>query len=320
MDGVLDRPELALLVAAFAVAGGFTVTVFASRRAVASAVQIAAGTRIPPFVIGITLLSIGTDLPEIANSIIASVSGHGDVNVGDSVGSAATQTTLVLGLLPILGGAFVCGRKRITTIGAATVGALVFGAFLMADGTLSRADALLLIAAWLAGSALAWLKLPRSGEPALPVAATLRPRQFGMLAGALGVVILGASSAVWGLTRIAEVLSTPEYLIAFFVASIGTSLPELGVGLSAIRQGQHDLAIGDALGSSFADSTLSIAAGPLIAPIAVSTRLVVTGSLAAAAVIAVVVALLSIRRRHDWMSGGVLILLYVGFYLLWLVA
>ena len=80
--------------------------VVASRHTVDHAVGLATSVGVPPFLIGITIMSVGTDLPEIANSIIASLGGHGDLNVGDSIGSAATQVTLGLGLLPLLAGAF----------------------------------------------------------------------------------------------------------------------------------------------------------------------------------------------------------------------
>jgi cation:H+ antiporter len=86
-----------------AVVVGFAVTVLGSSKAVTDATQLARGTRLPPFVIGMTLLALGTDFPEIANSVVASYADHGDVNVGDSVGSAATQLTLIFGLLPFAG-------------------------------------------------------------------------------------------------------------------------------------------------------------------------------------------------------------------------
>ena len=94
-----------------AVVIGFPIAVLASRRVVRHASALAAGSRIPSFVIGVSLLAIGTDLPEIANSIIASLADQGDVNVGDSLGSTATQMTLVLGLLPFLGGAIMIKRN-----------------------------------------------------------------------------------------------------------------------------------------------------------------------------------------------------------------
>jgi cation:H+ antiporter len=303
-----------LLVAIVAIALGFAVTIAASQRAVSNAAALAAGTRIPPFIIGITLLAIGTDLPEIANSIAASITGHGDINVGDSVGSAVTQATLVVGLLPIVGGAFIAGRQRVARIGGATVGALLLGALLMLDGDLSRGDAILLIVSWLAGSALVWRDLPPEAQPSMQVKVRGKLRKASTVLIALGVVAVGATVAVWGLTTVAKALSVSEYLVAFVLASLGTSLPELVVNLTAIRQGQRDLAVGGALGASFVDSTLSIAAGPLIAPVAVTASLVVRGSIAAAATIAVVVVLLSVRRHHDRVSGFILVALYFTFY------
>jgi cation:H+ antiporter len=118
------------------------------------------------------------------------------------------------------------------------------------------------------------------------------------------------------MTVLAEAMSVPEYVIAFFGASIGTSLPELIVEFTAVRRGQSELAIGDALGSSFVDATLSIGIGPLIAPVAVSADLAVRGSLVAAAAVVLVVSLLAARRRHDWLTGLALVAIYVAFYLL----
>jgi cation:H+ antiporter len=312
--GMTAVPVTALLIAILAIAAGFGIAILASQRAVVDAAALAAGTRIPPFIVGITLLAIGTDLPEIANSIVSSISGHGDINVGDSVGSAVTQATLVVGLLPIVGGAFVAGRRRVARIGGATVGALLLGAFLMSDGFLGRGDAILLIGSWLAGNVLVWRDLPPEAQPSIQVVVGGRLRKGFEVLVALAVVAVGATAAVWGLATVAEALDVSEYLVAFVLASLGTSLPELVVNLTAIRQGQRDLALGGALGASFIDSTLSIAAGPLIAPVAVTAGLVVKGSIAAAATIALVVVLLSVRRRHDRVSGFILVALYFAFY------
>ena len=84
--------------------------------------------------------------------------------------------------------------------------------------------------------------------------------------------------------------------------------------LTALRQGQKDLAIGDAVGATFVDSTLSIAAGPLIAPVAVTASLAVRGSLIAAIAVALVTILLVARKRHDRLSGVVLIAIYLSLY------
>ena len=312
-----DVSALTLMAAAVAVAGGFLSAVVASKRAVTNTTELAAGTRIPRFVIGFTLLAIGTDLPEIANSIASSITDHGDLNVGDSVGSTVTQATLVLGLLPIIAAtSFAVSRRRFARVGVATVGALLLGAGLMADGYLSRIDALILIGTWAAGSFLTFGGAPEGTQLDLPLAARGKMSKVFVVLLSLVVVGAGALAAVWGMTVLAEAMSVPEYVIAFFGASIGTSLPELVVEFTALRQGQSELAIGDALGSSFVDATLSIGIGPLVAPVAVTASLAVRGSLAAAVAIALVVTLLAIRRKHDWITGIALIALYVGFYVL----
>jgi cation:H+ antiporter len=194
---------------------------------------------------------------------VAWISGHGDLNVGDSVGSAATQATLVLGLLPLIGGAFVISKKRVARIGIATVFALLLGAALMIDGFISRLDAIVLLSAWIIGTAIMWGPAPADTQLSLQLEATAKVKKVFLVLSALALVAVGTTGAVWGLTRLAEAISTPEYVVAFFLASIGTSLPELVVTTTAIRQGQRELAIGDALGSSFLDSTLSIGIGPL---------------------------------------------------------
>ncbi|MDH3494738.1 MAG: hypothetical protein OEM82_14385, partial [Acidobacteriota bacterium] len=91
---------------------GAALTLIASRRAVRYASLLAQGLSLPPFLIGITIVSVGTDIPEIANSIVASLAGHGDLNVGDSVGSVMTQITLIFGLLPFFSAKFSIDRSR----------------------------------------------------------------------------------------------------------------------------------------------------------------------------------------------------------------
>jgi cation:H+ antiporter len=296
------------------IVGGLLVALFASRVAVDRAVALAAGTRVPPFVVGITLLAIGTDLPEIANSIVASIADQGDLNVGDSIGSAGTQVTLVLGLLPFVVGTFVVGARRVLRIGTVTVVALLGGAFLLADGFLSRGDAALLFVGWIVGSVVVWRDLPPGAEPAIQVRYADRWRQGLEALLALALVGAGAGGAVWGFTRIAELLDVPTYLLAFFAASIGTSLPELVVDITALRRGERDMAVGDVLGSSFVDSTLSIAAGPLLAPTAITASLAVRGSLAAAVAVALVVVVLARFREHNRWTGLLLLAIYGGFY------
>lgn len=302
------------LVYVLCMAVGFGLAVGASRRAVAHTTVLVSASRIPPFVAGITLLAIGTDLPEIANSIVSSVGGHGDLNIGDSIGSSATQATLVLGLLPFIVGPFVIGKARVWRIGWATTAALLVTAALAADGRLSRLDALLLFLVAGIGFAFVADELPPQPEPAMQLESRGRAFRAVAVLAWLGVVAAGASLAVWSLVRLAEGLGVAEYLLAFFVGSIGTSLPELIVDITALRAGARDLAVGDVFGSSFIDATLSVGAGPLIAPTAITASLAVRGSLAAATALAVVVLLLSRGESHNRWTGAALLGLYAAFY------
>ncbi len=302
-----------LLVPIGAMVAGFAVAVAASRVAVDAASTLVRRTRVPPFVIGITLVAVGTDLPEIVNSIVSSARGLGDINVGDSIGSTLTQVTLVLGLLPFIGGAFLVTRRRISAVGAAIVASLLLGAFLLSDGTLSRVDGLVLVAAWVAASLFVWQQGSRQTHDT-PPPGTDRPHSLLELIGGLAFITAGVLLAIWGITEVAARAGTPAYIISFFGASLGTSLPELVFDVTALRRGQRDLAIGDVFGSSLVDATLSIGIGPALFPIGVTADLAVRGSLMAAGVIGVVALILVGRGRHDWRTGLAVLGLYGAFY------
>ena len=132
--------------------------------------------------------------------------------------------------------------------------------------------------------------------------------------GALALVGGGATLAVYSLVRLANSVGVPEFLLAFFGASVGTSFPEILVDITALRRGAPGIALGDALGSSLVDSTLSIGAGPAVAPADVTTRLAVVGTVYTLAAVAAVGTLLTVRRRHDRASAAVLIGLYALSY------
>ena len=296
-----------------AIVGGLLLAVFASQTAVRHAMAVATELKTPPFLLGMTLMAIGTDLPEVANSIVASLAGHGDINVGDSVGSAATQATLVIGLLPwLVAGTIPIVRRNIALAGGLATSALLLTVVLVSDGDLDRVDALILLAGWLVVLAILVWQVPSVvREPDLE-----RPRwdalRHGLVAFlALVLVALGSMVAVTGLVRLAQLLSAPEYIVSFLVLALGTSLPELAVAATALRRGQAELALGDALGSSLFDATLSIGIGPLIAPTAVTAALAVRGGLFAAGAVGIVTITLLLIPRLNRLAGAWLVLVYL---------
>jgi cation:H+ antiporter len=160
------------------------------------------------------------------------------------------------------------------------------------------------------------VKLLPGSTPDDPPGVRLRGRgaQAGIVLGALAVVGIGATVAVRALVRLAELAGVPEFVIAFFGASFGTSAPEIVVDFTALLRGSPAIALGDALGSSLIDATLSIGIGPIVAPAEVTPRLAVTGALYTLVAVGIVGALLAGRRRHDRRSMVVLLALYLLAY------
>jgi cation:H+ antiporter len=295
----------------FLLVGGLAVALAASDRAVAYTRALAAALGAPPFIVGVVLVSIGTDLPEIANSVAAHAQGEGDVNVGDSVGSALTQYTLVLGLFPIVLGVIPIQRRQVGLVTLLTAAGLGLTTLSVADGWLGRGEGVLLVVAWALFTVVVVRALPgRTADDPPAVRHQGRIAQVGVVLLTLGFVGFGATVAVRALVRLAELAGAPEFALAFFGASIGTSSPELVVDITALLRGAAGIALGDALGSSLVDATLSIGVGPLLFPDDVTTRLAVVGTVYTLAAVIVTGALLAVRRRHDRKSALVLITLY----------
>lgn len=298
----------------FIALAGFGLAVVASRWAVQHMAMLAYGLSIPPFILGVTFFALGTDVPEIANSVMSSLAGHGDLNVGDSVGSVVTQITLILGVLPFVGGKLEVGPYRAAIVPLLTVAALAGGMLLVADGHLSRADGAALVLAWILATAIAWRYAPPLSEAVMPQPTRHKALHAFVAAASLLLVAAGAGAAVKGMTELSVLVGIPEYVIGFFGSSVGTSLPEIVVAIVALRQGQRDIALGDVFGACLMDATLSIGAGPLIAPTAVTSGLAIRGAWLAIA--AMLLASLTIwgRRRHDRLSGAILLAMYAVAY------
>ena len=280
---------------------GIAVAAAGSRRAVGAALETSESLGISAGLVGLSIMAVGTDLPEIANSIIASVTGHGDVNVGDSTGSALTQITLILALL-VLGAGLSAGMRRneskvAVPAGLMAVCALVVLAIMLSDGTLGRADGAILVVAWFIG--LVWMERhDRQGDsfPRVPDGQTGAAIMQTLLW--LSVVGVAATVIVRSFIEITDSLGVPEFVASSIVLALGTSVPELVVDWTAIRRGAAALAVGDLFGATLVDSTLSVGIGPVFRPTAVSTD-AMTGTLVIAVGVAVatlVVAFVTSRR------------------------
>lgn len=249
---------------------GLTITALASRKAVTAALAASEASNISPGLIGLTVVSIGTDLPEIANSIAAAFTGHGDLIVGDAAGSAMTQVTLVLALLCFTTHSLRADRQTVLLVGGFTTAALLVDAIIVQDGLFSRAEGLALVIGWFILVFVIYRLLPPEDSPD-PIGTTPVEIQIARKTAILdallaifwlAVVAAAATLVVQSFVHVTDAIGVPELVASALVLSIGTSLPELVVDWTAIRRGAAALAIGDLFGSSLLDATLALGAGP----------------------------------------------------------
>jgi cation:H+ antiporter len=282
---------------------GFGAAAFASRRAVDAALDVVDAFGVSAGLVGVSVMAIGTDLPEIATSIMAALSGHGDLVVGDATGSALTQVTLILALLLVAAGSIDLRATDpdespvAVPVGLMCVGALLGLAVLLADGRLQRWNGAVLVAAWFAS--LWWMQ---RRERAVTRSSMVPGEAGGAAArtvGWLGAVGIAASVTVRSFVEVTDAVGVPEFIASTIVLALGTSMPELVVDWTAIRRGVAALAIGDLFGSSLVDSTLSVGIGPMFAATDVSPE-AVDGTLVIAvgmAVTTLIVATVTRRRQ-----------------------
>jgi cation:H+ antiporter len=127
-------------------------------------------------------------------------------------------------------------------------------------------------------------------------------------------VAIGAYVLVQSIIKLSVVFNVSEYLISFFIASIGTSLPELVVDLIAIRKKEYELVVGDIVGSCIVDASLSLSIGQLLFPSYISGKLALITGLYAIFASIVVITTLALRKKLDRKAGMFFIFLYLFSY------
>jgi len=298
---------------------GLILIIFSSIKAVKHSAILAAVLGISPLIIGVTLVSIGTDISEIFNSIISSSLGHGDINVGDSVGSDLTQLTLVFGLLPLITGVIYVHRRDIIILGACEILSLMLIFSIVEKGYITRLNAIIMVGSL---GIYFWLIYNGNKDSILQRVEMIerieapKSKKFHLLIAVLGFggVTLGAYMIVESVIVLSSVLNIHEYIISFFIVAVGTSLPELAVDINALRLGHHSIAIGDIVGSCIVDSTLSIGIGLVLFPQAVTAALAVPTVLYTLIASFIVFITIAARQKVDKKVGIFFISLYFMSY------
>ncbi len=311
--------QLAIVILLFVV--GIIIIIFSSNIAVKHSSLFATALGISPLLIGATLVSIGTDIPEIFNSIISCALGHGDIDVGDSVGSDLTQLTLVFGLLPIITGSFKIERKEIILLGACELLSLLVIYTVVEKGYFTRLNAILMIASLIVYFVIISYTISKKDIVELTHNVDIieaKKNRFIHLTiaifGFIGVAV-GAYMIVDSVIIISEMLHIHEYIISFFIASLGTSLPELVVDVKAIKDKQYKMAVGDIVGSCIVDSTLSIGIGQALFPQAVTASLAIPTILYTLVASFIVFLVIGINGKINKKIGMFFIFLYLFSYI-----
>jgi len=231
------------------VVAGLVLLTLGANRLVVGAASVGQRLGLSSIVIGLTVLATGTSAPEIAVSVQASLSGSGDVALGNVIGSNIFNVLMVLGL-SALAGALLVQRQLVRLDLPVMLVVAVLPLLLGLDGRLSRAEGAMLLALLMVYlGVLFWST--RKDSPDEPAAEALSwSRSLVYLGlGFLGLV-WGSDLLVGGASEIARGFGVSELVIGLTLVAAGTSLPELATSIVAARQGQRDMAVGNVVGSN----------------------------------------------------------------------
>lgn len=269
-----------MLVALGAVVFGLALLVWSADRFVDGAAATADHFSVPPLLIGMVIVGFGTSAPEMAVSVLASYQGNPGLALGNAYGSNITNIALILGVAAIVCPITVHSavlRKELPMLTAVTGLAI----FQLWDGKLSRMDAAVLLAvfaalmAWSIHQGLKQRGDALGAETASELAANAMPIRNAMIWLVVGLVLLVVSSRilVWGSVEIAKAFGVSDLIIGLTIVAVGTSLPELASSVAAARKGQHDIALGNVLGSNMFNTLAVVGLAAVISPIDVPAEL-----------------------------------------------
>jgi len=230
---------------------------------------IALRFNISEFIIGATLIALGTSLPEMAASVAASLNHKADMAVANVIGSNILNISLVLGSVFLISKNINPNRDFFAKDSTwALVPVLVF-VLMILDGEISRFDAILLLL--LMGAYLLFLlqdakSIPIEDLDEIDVKHFSWMTTVPVLIGAFILVIVGAHFTVESASEIAKNFGISEWIIGIVMISLGTSMPELVVSISAAAKGKVDMAIGNIIGSNLANTTVVLGTAALANP------------------------------------------------------
>lgn len=302
---------------------GFGLLVFGANFFVEGSSKIAAFLRVPPMLIGLTIVAFGTSSPEATVSIIAALNNNAGVALGNVVGSNVFNTTLVVGFTALIMAVQVQSetiRKEIPFTVLASIVLFVLISDISLQGSeinvISRGDGIILL---LIFSIFMYYLLEvarKSREKGNDEHQSVSKATWGKyisygLAG-LGAIIYGGHLVVQHSTTIALQLGMSEMLVGLTIVAVGTSLPELVTSITAALKKQNDIAVGNIVGSNIFNILFILGISSVISPLSVNSNIITDVII----MVVLTLLLLIVSRTHYKVGrseGLLLVILYLGY-------
>lgn len=267
-----------MLLAAVAVLAGFLLLIWSADRFVEGAAATASHAGMPSLLIGMVIVGFGTSAPEMVVSAMAALDGNPELALGNGIGSNIVNTGLILGITALVTPILVKSqivRRELPLLFA--IG--LFAGYLLWDGALSRPESLVLVAGFFVligwtiytgmrgrGDNLEAEAEKELAEHMMPLGKAI----FWLVAG-LALLIVSSRLLVWGAVEIAVTLGISDLIIGLTIVALGTSLPELAASVIAARKGEHDIAIGNVVGSNMFNLLAVVGIAGVISPMSALT-------------------------------------------------
>jgi len=249
--------------------------IWGADRLVEQSERIAIHLNISEFVIGATLIALGTSLPEMAASMAASADNHPQIAIANVIGSNILNITLVLAIIFLITKEFNPKRDFFAKDSIWALVPIMTFLLMSIDNIISRFDASLLLLLMIAYVMFLLQDAKGIGSEEVDEIATEKfvwtSTLFWIFIGFI-TVALGAHFAVESASGIARGFGISEWVIGIIMISFGTSLPELVVSVSAAIKGKVDMAIGNIIGSNLANTTIVIAASAFVHPLKINLQ------------------------------------------------
>lgn len=265
---------------------GFLLLIKGADYFVEGASKIAAFLRIPPILIGLTIVAFGTSSPEAAVSISAALRGSGDISLGNVIGSNIFNTSLIIGATALINPLKVQRETIRKEIPFALLGSIVL-LILMADRQLqkfstnliTRGDGLILLCFFSIFLYYIFEVAKNSRDQAIiknnDAETKLLTKDVLFTLGGLAAIILGGELVVNSSVQIAYTFGMSETLVGLTIVALGTSLPELITSITAARKGKSEIALGNIVGSNIFNVFFILGTSAAITPLVVNSKIFV---------------------------------------------